>query len=76
MPGSAGDFFWGGAASTFFWVDPHEDLIALFLTQLLPSSAHPLRRQLRTLVYSAIMAWPFVRLVRSQSAQMLPAQET
>ncbi|WP_244788172.1 serine hydrolase domain-containing protein [Cupriavidus pauculus] len=54
IPGSAGDFFWGGAASTFFWVDPQEDLIGLFLTQLLPSSAYPVRRQLRTLVYSAI----------------------
>ena len=54
IPGSAGDFFWGGAASTFFWVDPREDLIGLFLTQLLPSSAYPVRRQLRTLVYSAI----------------------
>ncbi|AOZ07415.1 serine hydrolase domain-containing protein [Cupriavidus malaysiensis] len=54
IPGSEGDFFWGGAASTFFWVDPKEDLIGLFLTQLLPSSAYPVRRQLRTLVYSAI----------------------
>ena len=54
IPGSTGDFFWGGAASTFFWVDPREDLIGLFLTQLLPSSAYPVRRQLRTLVYSAI----------------------
>ncbi len=54
IPGSVGDFFWGGAASTFFWVDPREDLIVLFLTQLLPSSAHPVRRQLRTMVYSAI----------------------
>ncbi|QYD67143.1 beta-lactamase family protein [Paraburkholderia edwinii] len=54
IPGSAGDFFWGGAAGTFFWVDPQEDLIALFLTQLLPSSALPVRRQLRTQVYSAI----------------------
>lgn len=54
IPGSAGDMFWGGAASTFFWVDPQEDLIGLFLTQLLPSSAYPVRRQLRTLVYSAI----------------------
>lgn len=54
MPGSAGDFFWGGAASTYFWVDPSEDLIVVFLTQLLPSSAYPARRQLRTLVYSAI----------------------
>jgi CubicO group peptidase (beta-lactamase class C family) len=54
IPGSAGDFFWGGAASTFFWIDPSEDLIALFLTQLLPSSAYTVRRQLRTMVYSAI----------------------
>jgi len=54
IPGSAGDMFWGGAASTFFWVDPQEDLIGLFLTQLLPSSAYPVRRQLRTLVYSVI----------------------
>ncbi|HKT96649.1 MAG TPA: serine hydrolase domain-containing protein [Paraburkholderia sp.] len=54
IPGSAGDFFWGGAASTFFWVDPREDLIVVFLTQLLPSGAYPARRQLRTLVYSAI----------------------
>jgi len=56
IPGSAGDFFWGGAASTFFWIDPREDLIGLFLTQLLPSTAYPVRRQLRTLVYSAITA--------------------
>jgi len=54
IPGTAGDFFWGGAASTFFWVDPVEDLAVVFLTQLLPSSAYPVRRELRTLVYSAI----------------------
>ncbi len=54
IPGSVGDFFWGGAASTFFWVDPVEDLTVVFLTQLLPSSAYPVRRELRTLVYSAI----------------------
>ena len=53
IPGSVGDFFWGGAASTFFWVDPLEDLTVVFLTQLLPSSAYPIRRELRTLVYSA-----------------------
>ncbi len=54
IPGSTGDFFWGGAAGTFFWVDPKEDLIGLFFTQVLPSSAYPVRRQLRTLVYSAM----------------------
>lgn len=53
IPGSRGDFFWGGAASTFFWVDPVEDLTVVFMTQLLPSSAYPVRRELRTLVYSA-----------------------
>lgn len=54
LAGSVGDFFWGGAASTFFWVDPKEDLAVVFLTQLLPSSAYPVRRELRTLVYSAL----------------------
>jgi len=52
--GSVGDFYWGGAASTFFVVDPSEDLVMLLLTQLMPSSAYPLRRQMRTLVYSAL----------------------
>jgi CubicO group peptidase (beta-lactamase class C family) len=53
LPGSAGDFSWGGLASTYFWVDPVEDLIAIFLTQLMPSATYPVRRELRTLVYSA-----------------------
>jgi CubicO group peptidase (beta-lactamase class C family) len=54
VPGSAGDFFWGGAASTFFWVDPAEELICIFMTQLIPSSAYPVRRELKTMVYAAI----------------------
>ncbi|MGQ5701331.1 serine hydrolase domain-containing protein [Sandaracinobacteroides sp. A072] len=54
IAGSNGDYFWGGAASTFFWVDPAEDLTVLFLTQLLPSSTWPVRRQLRTIIYSAL----------------------
>jgi CubicO group peptidase (beta-lactamase class C family) len=49
------DYYWGGAASTLFWVDPAEDLIAIFLTQLLPSSTYAMRPWLRNLVYSAIM---------------------
>ncbi|HZD01409.1 MAG TPA: serine hydrolase domain-containing protein [Actinomycetes bacterium] len=52
---SAGEFAWGGAASTAFWVDPAEQITALFLTQLLPSSAHPLRSQFRQLVYQALV---------------------
>ncbi len=54
MAGSAGDFYWGGAASTAFWIDPTEDLFAVFMTQLLPSIAYPFRAQLRALVYQAI----------------------
>lgn len=53
VPGSRGDLSWGGMASTYFWVDPREQLIAVFMTQLMPSTAYPLRRDLRTLVYSA-----------------------
>jgi len=56
LPGSAGEYNWGGAAATAFWVDPAEELITIFMTQLMPSSAYPLRRELRTLVYSAITA--------------------
>jgi len=52
--GSAGDFFWGGAASTFFVIDPREDMVMLLLTQLMPSSAYPLRRQMRALVHGAL----------------------
>jgi len=52
---SPGEFAWGGAASTAFWVDPVEDLTAMFFTQLLPSSTHPIRSQLRTLVYQAVV---------------------
>lgn len=54
IPGSAGEYFWGGAASTSFWIDPAEDLAAIFMTQVLPSSAYPIRRELRTMVYAAI----------------------
>jgi CubicO group peptidase (beta-lactamase class C family) len=50
-----GEYSWGGAASTAFFVDPAEELTAVFLTQLLPSSTHPLRSQLRQLVYQAIV---------------------
>ncbi len=54
MAGSPGDFYWGGAASTAFWIDPVEDLFAVFMTQLFPSIAYPFRAQLRALVYQSI----------------------
>ncbi len=52
--GSPGEFYWGGAASTAFWVDPKEDLAVVFMTQLLPSFSYPFRAQLRALVYQAL----------------------
>lgn len=55
IPCSMGEFYWGGAASTAFWVDPVEEVTAVFMTQLLPSSSYPIRRELRTLVYAALM---------------------
>ena len=51
---SVGEFAWGGAASTAFWVDPVERLTAVFMTQFLPSSTYPLRRELRAAVYQAL----------------------
>ncbi len=52
--GSPGEYMWGGAASTIFWVDPVEDLTVVFMTQLLPSGTFNFRGQLKTLVYPAI----------------------
>ena len=52
---SRGEFGWGGWASTFFAVSPKEQMIALSFAQLTPSDRYPIRRQLRTLVYSAIV---------------------
>lgn len=53
--GSPGEYAWGGYASTAFWIDPLEDLTVIFLTQLIPSSAYPIRRELRVLTYQAII---------------------
>ena len=52
--GSFGEFAWGGMASTAFWIDPLEDLVVIFMTQLIPSSAYDIRTKLRTLVYAAL----------------------
>ncbi len=52
---SAGEISWGGAASTAFWIDQEADLTVSFFTQLLPSSTHPIRAQLRQLVYQALV---------------------
>ncbi|MGD1989156.1 MAG: serine hydrolase domain-containing protein, partial [Pseudomonadales bacterium] len=52
--GTEGELFWGGAASTIFWVDPREDLACVFLTQLMPSGTYNFRGQLKAMVYGAI----------------------
>ena len=50
-----GDYYWGGAASTIFWVDPKEDLTVVFMTQLMPSGLFNFRGQLKNIIYSAII---------------------
>jgi CubicO group peptidase (beta-lactamase class C family) len=52
---SPGELSWGGLASTAFWIDPAEQLTVSFFTQLIPSSAHPIRSRLRQLVYQALV---------------------
>ncbi|MBX7484143.1 serine hydrolase domain-containing protein [Qipengyuania qiaonensis] len=54
MPSSLGEFYWGGAYSTAFFVDPVERITMVFMTQVYPSSTYPIRRQLKTLIYSAL----------------------
>ena len=53
--GNQGEYGWGGAASTAFWIDPVDDVVVIFMTQLLPSSTYPIRSELRGLVYQALV---------------------
>lgn len=53
---SQGDFGWGGMASTMFWIDPVLDMTTIFMTQLVPSSSYPNRKELRALTYAALTA--------------------
>ncbi|MBV8687242.1 MAG: beta-lactamase family protein [Alphaproteobacteria bacterium] len=53
-PGTPGEFYWGGIFSTYFFVDPAERVSMIFMTQLMPSSAYPVRRQLKAMIYSAL----------------------
>jgi len=54
FPSSTGSFFWGGLASTLFWVDPAEELVVIFMTQLMPSSTFNFRGQLENIIYGAL----------------------
>lgn len=56
IPGSKGEFYWGGMYSTAFLIDPVEHLIMVFMTQLMPSSTYPIRREIRTMMYAALAA--------------------
>ena len=55
MYGSEGSYWWGGAANTFFWVDPREKLIGLIMPQFLASGRYPIQRELQELTYQAIV---------------------
>jgi CubicO group peptidase (beta-lactamase class C family) len=54
-PTSPGEYGWGGMASTAFWINPAEDLVVVFLTQLVPSTTFDFRGQLRAIVHAAIV---------------------
>ena len=54
MPGSVGEYYWGGMFSTAFFIDPVERLHMAFMTQLMPSSQYPIRRELKTMIYAAL----------------------
>jgi CubicO group peptidase (beta-lactamase class C family) len=54
MPGSTGEYYWGGMFTTSFFIDPVERMHVVFMTQLSPSMLYPLRRELKTLIYSAL----------------------
>ena len=55
VPGNTGEFFWGGMFSTAFFVDPVDDVIMIFMTQLMPSNSYPVRREIKTMLYSALI---------------------
>jgi CubicO group peptidase (beta-lactamase class C family) len=54
IPGSAGEYYWGGMFTTAFFIDPVEKIHMVFMTQLSPSMLYPIRRELKTLIYSAL----------------------
>ena len=52
--GRVGEYFWGGLANTLFWIDPEEEIVAILMTNILPSSIYPLRNEMRKYVYGAM----------------------
>ena len=53
--GSIGEYYWGGAASTIFWIDPVEDMIVIFLTQFMPSGTFNFRGQIKQILYPGLV---------------------
>ena len=53
--GSLGEYYWGGAASTIFWIDPVEDMIVIFLTQFMPSGTFNFRGQIKQILYPGLL---------------------
>ena len=53
--GSVGEYAWGGAASTIFWIDPVEDMIVIFMTQFMPDGTFNFRGQLKNQIYAALI---------------------
>jgi CubicO group peptidase (beta-lactamase class C family) len=53
-PRLGGEYYWGGMFTTSFFVDPVEKLHVVFMTQLSPSMLYPIRRELKTLIYSSL----------------------
>jgi CubicO group peptidase (beta-lactamase class C family) len=53
--GSVGEFGWDGAFSTYFWIDPKEDLLGVLMPQLGPNGSYPIHQQFKTLTYQALV---------------------
>lgn len=59
--GSVGSYWWSGSGNTYFYIDPHEDLILIFMTQFVPNFCYPVFKQMRVLCYQAIIHYKFNR---------------
>ena len=55
VPGSKGEFTWGGYAGTYFWIDPQEHIVAVYMTQAPGPTRAYYRRLFRQLVYASIV---------------------
>jgi CubicO group peptidase (beta-lactamase class C family) len=55
VPGSTGEFGWGGAYHSTYWVDPKEQIVVVYFTQLIPAGGVDDHGKLRALVYQAIV---------------------